>query len=63
MTEQEIYKELMKDKTQKEAEAITGIAQAQLSDWNTGKVTPRLSSLHKLAAKLGKRIVIKIESK
>lgn len=48
-------RQLRKDKgiTQCQLSAAVGVTQATLSYWESGKVSPRLSDLHKLAKVLG----------
>lgn len=46
--------------TQKELSKLTGIRQSNLSRIENGKCTPTLEMLQKIAAGLGKRVVIQI---
>ena len=50
----EIVRQLRKELTQKEFANLLGIGQSTLSMWESGKVTPDLENLEKLASVWGK---------
>lgn len=51
----EVVRQLRRNQTQKEFANMLGIGQSTLSMWETGKVTPDLENLEKLADVWGKK--------